>query len=114
LASALGARVIGTSSSDEKLLQAKALGASDLINYRTTPNWAAEAIRLTEGKGIDLVVDVAGAGTIEQSVAAAKTGGTVAVVGFLTPSVPTDLIPSIIFGGKTREQIIVYIKTYSC
>ncbi|EHL02230.1 putative Zinc-type alcohol dehydrogenase-like protein [Glarea lozoyensis 74030] len=104
-ASALGAHVIATSSSDEKLSQAKSLGASDIINYKTTPNWAEEVLRITDGKGVDLVIDVGGAGTIEQSIAATKLGGTVALVGFLTPSTQTDLIASIIFGGKTLKGI---------
>ena len=102
--------MIATSSSDAKLEQARSLGASQLINYTTTPDWAEEVLRLTDGNGVDLVVDIAGAGTIEQSIAATRIGGTVAVVGFLTPSVGSDLVPALLFGGKTRESTSVIEK----
>jgi len=74
-AAALGARVIETSSTDEKLQIAKQLGASDLINYSTPPDWAGEVLRLTDGRGADLVCDVAGSGTVEQTVRSLKQGG---------------------------------------
>ncbi|MBT1631555.1 zinc-dependent alcohol dehydrogenase family protein [Curtobacterium flaccumfaciens] len=83
IASALGARVIATSSSDEKLARARKLGASDTINYRTTPDWAAEALRLTEGRGVDLVLDVVGGKGLAASIRATRGSGMVAVVGFL-------------------------------
>ncbi|WP_104137780.1 NAD(P)-dependent alcohol dehydrogenase [Arthrobacter sp. ZGTC131] len=83
LASALGARVIVTSSSDEKLVQAKELGATDTINYRTTPDWAGAVLELTEGQGVDVVLDVVGGEALRDSVRAAKGNGLVAVIGFL-------------------------------
>lgn len=100
-AAALGARVIATSSSDAKLKLARDLGASELINYRTTPNWADEVLRLTDGAGVDLVLEVGGAGTIEQSVKALRQGGTAAMIGFLTESHTYDIIPALLFGAKT-------------
>jgi NADPH:quinone reductase-like Zn-dependent oxidoreductase len=109
LASALGAHVIAISSSDEKLLAAKKLGASDLVNYKTTPNWAAEILKLTDNTGVDFVVDVAGAGTIQQSIAATRSGGTVALIGFLTSSGLPDLVPMIVFGSKTCKNNIPHI-----
>ena len=102
LASAAGARVIATSSTDEKLKAAKAMGATDLINYKATPDWADEALRLTGGRGVDLVVEVAGAATIEQSLKATRQGGTVVVIGILTASKQADLVPAILYGAKTR------------
>lgn len=66
-AAAAGARVIVTSSSDEKLARAIALGASEGINYRTTPEWAKRARELTGGRGADLIVDVGGKSTLGQS-----------------------------------------------
>lgn len=78
-----GARVIATSSSDEKLDRLTALGAAETINYRTTPEWGAAAAGLTGG-GVDHVVDVGGAGTIGQSIIAARPGGQVSVVGVLS------------------------------
>jgi NADPH:quinone reductase-like Zn-dependent oxidoreductase len=80
LAKAAGARVIITSSSDEKLARAKALGADETINYRTHPQWGAEVLRLT-GEGADQVVEVGGEKTIEQSIGCIRIGGNVTVIG---------------------------------
>jgi NADPH:quinone reductase-like Zn-dependent oxidoreductase len=79
-----GARVIITSSSDEKLARAKQLGAWATINYKTTPDWAKRTLELTNGEGADHVVEVGGAGTLEQSFKAARIGGTVSLIGVLT------------------------------
>ena len=81
---------------------AKKLGASELINYRTTPEWADEVLRMTNGRGADLVCDVGGSGTVVQSVKALKQGGTACLVGFLTPPTPVDLIIPLILHAKTR------------
>jgi NADPH:quinone reductase-like Zn-dependent oxidoreductase len=83
LATLLGARVVVTSSSDEKLEQARALGAWKTINYGETPAWGREAKAMTSGAGVDLVVEVGGAGTFAQSVAAVRTGGRIALIGIL-------------------------------
>ncbi len=82
-ASVLGARTIITSSSDEKLQRAKELGADDLINYRTTEDWDKAVLDLTERRGVDHVVEVGGAGTMQKSVNAVKMGGDVSVIGVL-------------------------------
>ena len=105
IAAAAGATVIATSSSDEKLETARALGATHLINYRKRPKWSEEILRLTNGKGVDHVLDVAGAGTIEQSLLSAKHGGLVSVIGFLSDSQPTDIIPALLFGAKTMRAV---------
>ncbi|MBB5206329.1 NADPH:quinone reductase-like Zn-dependent oxidoreductase [Inhella inkyongensis] len=84
LAVAAGARVIVTSSSDEKLERARALGAWGLINYRRTPDWAAEALRLTEGLGVDHILELGGPSTYEQSVQAIGFGGRIAQIGVLS------------------------------
>ena len=78
-----GARVIATSSSDEKLARARALGADETINYRNTPDWDKEVLRLTDGVGADMVVEVGGAGTLAKSVHATRVGGLVALIGVL-------------------------------
>jgi NADPH:quinone reductase-like Zn-dependent oxidoreductase len=78
-----GARVIATSSSDEKLARARALGADETINYRSTPDWDREALRLTGGAGVDMVVEVGGAGTLAKSVNATRVEGLVALIGVL-------------------------------
>ena len=105
LAAVLGARVIATSSTDEKLQVAKQLGASDLINYKTTPDWAAEVLRLTDGNGADLVADVGGSGTVEKSVKALRMGGTACLIGFLTPSHKNDVVMPLIIGAKSCENL---------
>jgi NADPH:quinone reductase-like Zn-dependent oxidoreductase len=96
-AKAAGARVIITSSDDEKLKRAKTLGADHGINYRTRPDWAAEVLQLTAGKGADVVVEVGGPGTLEQSLMSLRVGGRIAYVGVLTglaaQANPVMLIP---------------------
>jgi NADPH:quinone reductase-like Zn-dependent oxidoreductase len=79
-----GARVIVTSSSDEKLGRAKELGASDGVNYKTTPEWDKKVRELTGGEGVDHVVELGGAGTLPRSLRAARTGGHVALIGVLS------------------------------
>jgi NADPH:quinone reductase-like Zn-dependent oxidoreductase len=81
---AAGARVIVTSSSDDKLARARALGARDGINYKAQPEWAQSVLQLTLGHGADLVVDVGGKATLAQSVESLADGGTLSVVGGLT------------------------------
>lgn len=80
----LGARVIATSSSDEKLKRAVALGADHTINYQTNENWGAEARKLAGGDGVDHVVEVGGAGTMSQSLKALCPGGTISMIGILS------------------------------
>jgi len=83
-ARAAGARVILTSSSDEKLARARALGAQETINYRAHPEWQQEVLRLTGGRGVDHVVEVGGPGTLPRSVEAARLGGSISLIGVLT------------------------------
>lgn len=78
-----GARVIATSSSDEKLARARELGADETVNYKQTPAWEKEVLRLTNGAGVDHVVEVGGAGTLAKSIACTRVGGHVAVIGVL-------------------------------
>lgn len=83
IAKLLGARVIATSSSDEKLARIRELGADETINYRTTPAWEKEVLRLTSGRGVDAVVEVGGAGTLTKSMHSTRAEGTIAVIGVL-------------------------------
>jgi NADPH:quinone reductase-like Zn-dependent oxidoreductase len=80
-AKAAGATVIATSSSEAKLQRLKALGADHVINYREDAEWGKTARKLTNGRGVDLVVEVGGAGTIKQSIRASKLGGTISLIG---------------------------------
>jgi NADPH:quinone reductase-like Zn-dependent oxidoreductase len=82
-AKALGARVIGTSSRADKLRRATELGLDAGHNYRENPEWSRWAVSQTSGRGVDLTVEVGGAGTFQQSLAATRTGGVVAQIGVL-------------------------------
>ena len=82
-AKAAGATVVATSSSDEKLERVKALGADHLINYKQTQAWGPKALELTGGRGVDCVVEIGGAGTLDQSMLATRVGGHVALIGVL-------------------------------
>jgi NADPH:quinone reductase-like Zn-dependent oxidoreductase len=79
-----GARVLITSSSDEKLRRALEMGASDGINYKATPDWGERVRQLTGGRGVDHVVEVGGAGTLGQSLRAVRLGGHLSLIGVLT------------------------------
>jgi len=81
---AAGARVISTSSSDEKLKRMKALGADHLINYKTTTDWGRAAMELTGGQGVDEIIEVGGPNTLAQSIAACRVGGHISLIGILT------------------------------
>jgi len=83
LAKMAGARVLGTSSSDEKLERVKALGLDAGLNYRTNPDWEKWAFEQTGGEGVDLVVDVGGSGTLGRAFRALKPGGVIAQIGVL-------------------------------
>jgi NADPH:quinone reductase-like Zn-dependent oxidoreductase len=83
LARLVGARAIITSSSDEKLERARKLGASAGINYRRTPEWHEEVLKLTDGKGVDHVIEVGGIGTLAKSMQCVAFGGHVALIGVL-------------------------------
>jgi NADPH:quinone reductase-like Zn-dependent oxidoreductase len=79
-----GARVIATSSSDEKLAKARELGADEGVNYKTTPDWNKRVLELTGGRGVDFVVEVGGAGTVGQSMKAVRPGGQISLIGVLS------------------------------
>ncbi|MDB6112096.1 MAG: alcohol dehydrogenase [Pedosphaera sp.] len=102
-----GARVIITSSSDEKLARAKALGADELINYRTTPDWEKEVFRLTNKAGVDQVVEVGGAGTFTKSLRAVAPEGQVHVVGGVTGF--TSDVPLIDIIGRMAVVRGIYV-----
>lgn len=82
-ARAAGARVIATSSSDEKLDRVTRLGASEAINYRRTPDWDKEVMRITAGRGVDCVIEIGGAGTLAKSIQAIAREGKVCLIGFV-------------------------------
>ena len=84
LAKALGAKVIITSSSDDKLVRAKELGADHGINYNDNPRWDKEVLEITGGRGADVVVETAGIATMTTSMKATAAGGLIGVLGGVT------------------------------
>ncbi len=100
-----GARVITTTSSGEKAMRLKSLGADDVINYRTTPDWHDEVRRLTGGRGVDHIVEVGGRGTLEKSFKSIASGGEIGWVGRLADGAPTiDL--NVVFNSLAVLRII--------
>ena len=83
-AKSMGATVIATSSSDEKIERARALGADHAINYHRHKDWAAQVLELTNGRGVDHVLEVGGPDTLPQSIRACRVGGHIALIGVLT------------------------------
>ena len=115
IAKAMGATVISTSSSDQKLEALRKLGADHVINYRTVPDWGEAAFKLTGG--VDHVIEVGGSGTLAQSVAAARVGGHVALIGVLTgfggevPTLPMLIkqihLKGVVVGSRRQQQDMV-------
>jgi NADPH:quinone reductase-like Zn-dependent oxidoreductase len=111
LAKAAGLHAIITSSSDDKLKRARALGADETINYRTQPEWQEEVLRLTQGRGVDLTIEVGGNGTLNRSVAATRTGGTIALVGGVNGFAADLQIAPMLVGSKRLIGIFVGSRT---
>ncbi|WP_419905581.1 zinc-dependent alcohol dehydrogenase family protein [Kiloniella sp.] len=105
-AKAAGAKVIITSSSEEKLSRAKEMGADIGINYRETPNWAEEVLRLTDGKGADVIIETGGPGTLNQSLQAASYNGEVTMIG-VQAGIGDNISPLPILFKKLRLQGIM-------
>jgi NADPH:quinone reductase-like Zn-dependent oxidoreductase len=103
LAKAMGAVVIATSSSDEKLARLKTMGADHLINYKTTEAWGAKVLEITGGIGVDHVVEIGGSGTLDQSIMAARIGGHVALIGVLA-GYAGPISTVMLMGKQTRVQ----------
>ena len=102
-AKAAGARVIATSSSEQKLEKLRSLGADAVINYQAVPGWGEKAKALTDGRGVDHVIEVGGPATFAQSIAACRTGGHIAIVGVLTGFAGEISIPAL-FSNQIRTS----------
>ncbi|WP_332766949.1 zinc-dependent alcohol dehydrogenase family protein [Phenylobacterium sp.] len=100
-AKAAGYRTIITSSSDEKLERARALGADHLINYKATPEWG-RAVREIAPDGADFIMEVGGGGTIQQSLRSVRIGGHIAVIGVVAGA--GDINPAVLIGNSARLQ----------
>jgi NADPH:quinone reductase-like Zn-dependent oxidoreductase len=113
----MGATVIATSSSDQKIERLKALGATHTINYKSDPEWGATVRRLTGGQGVDHVVETGGPGTLPQSIVAVRTGGRIGLIGTLTKQqgdLPLSLmmiknarLQGILVGSRRQQQEMV-------
>jgi len=113
----MGATVIATSSSDQKLERLKALGAAHTINYKRDPEWGATVRQLTGGLGVDHVVETGGPGTLPQSIMAVRTGGRIALIGTLTRQqgdMPLTLmmikqarLQGLVVGSRRQQQEMV-------
>jgi len=102
-----GARVIATSSSDAKLERLKSMGADATINYKTTPDWGKKARELG-GQGVDLVVEVGGVGTLNESIRAIRIGGTIAFIGVLAGPPSTELrLPLMVMQQQRLQGVTV-------
>jgi len=100
LAKAAGAKVIITSSSDEKLERARKLGADEVINYNLDEDWGRTAAKLSGKGGVDHVVEVGGAGTLAQSIRACRFGGKIGLIGILAGrSAATEVFPIVTKGA---------------
>jgi NADPH:quinone reductase-like Zn-dependent oxidoreductase len=118
IAKMMGANVIVTSSSDEKLERARDIGADHTINYKSDEKWGSTALKLTGGRGVDHVIEVGGPGTLAQSIKAVRVGGHIALIGVLTGvngDVPTALlmqkqakIEGLIVGSRAAQQDFVH------
>jgi NADPH:quinone reductase-like Zn-dependent oxidoreductase len=97
----LGARVVLVSGSDAKIEHARALGADACVNYRTNPDWNEHVLALSDGAGVDLAVEVGGAGTLERSIASTRVAGRIALIGVLTGG---EMNPVMIMRKSIRVQ----------
>jgi NADPH:quinone reductase-like Zn-dependent oxidoreductase len=104
LAKAFGARVIITSSSNTKLERAKQLGADEVINYKEHPDWHKQVRELTGGVGVDNVIELGGAGTLERSLQAVRVSGTVSLIGVLTGQPEQNPSPMPVLFNRIRLQ----------
>lgn len=107
LAQALGARVIVTSSKDAKLEAAEKLGSWRQINYAENPKWGKTARQMTDGVGVDLVVEVGGAGTLQQSLQAIRVGGQISLIGVLSGNATELNIIPILMQNVRIQGILV-------
>lgn len=117
LAKLAGARVIATSSSEEKLAKLRTLGADAVINYRDDPDWGKTVRRLTDGRGVDHVIEVGGPITLAQSITASRVGGHIAMIGVLsgvTSQLPLGLalsrqvrLQALLVGSRRQQQDFV-------
>lgn len=106
IASRAGARVIATSSQDGKLARLKELGADEGVNYRVNPDWDKAVLELTDGAGVDHVVEVGGAGTLPRSLKAVRPGGHIALIGVLSGAGEFNPLPALMKGVRIQGVFV--------
>lgn len=107
IAKLFGAETIITSSSDDKLALAKKLGADHVVNYAQHPDWHESVLDITNGRGVDIVVEVGGAGTLERSIKSTRVGGTISLIGLLAqPDEEPSMLP-VLLNAQTVRGIYV-------
>ena len=99
-----GASVIVTSSSNEKLDKVNSMGADHLINYKQLPDWGQRALDLSDGAGVDQVIELGGTETLKQSLIAIRPGGTISMIGVLSGATFGDVLLPFIVSRKIRMQ----------
>jgi NADPH:quinone reductase-like Zn-dependent oxidoreductase len=106
-AKTVGAEVFVTSSDDDKLARAKALGADHLINYKQITEWGKEVKRLSGGEGVDIVIEVGGAGSLANSIRACAMGGLIVLLGVLAGDAnPPNLTPVFMNGLRVQGLLV--------
>lgn len=103
---ASGLRVIALSSSEQKIEKLHKLGIHETIDYKKHPEWQQEVLRLTDGAGVDHIIEVGGAGTLPRSIEAAKLGGRISLIGVLT-GISSQINPVMIMGKNLQVQGIL-------
>jgi NADPH:quinone reductase-like Zn-dependent oxidoreductase len=102
-----GARVIITSSSDEKLERARAMGAHETINYRSNPEWGKKVLELTDGEGASQIVELGGGDTFVQSLKAIRPGGAVHMIGVLGGvQAPFNVLPVVMQNVRLQGVLV--------
>lgn len=102
-----GAKVIATSSSNEKIEKLKELGADETINYKETPDWDKRVLEITNNRGVDIIVEVGGANTLNQSLNAVRFCGTICVIGALSGGIGEINTTKILMKGVRVQGIFV-------
>ena len=104
MAKEMGAKVIATTSNEEKAEKLKALGADDVINYKEFPKWGEEVLKVTDNEGVDHVIEVGGGGTFNESIRSVKLGGHIALIGVLSGPAANELVLPRIFLKQVRTS----------
>ncbi|QEH41971.1 NAD(P)-dependent alcohol dehydrogenase [Chitinophaga sp. XS-30] len=114
IANYLGMKTIALTGAESKAQKLKALGADEVINYKTHPEWPKEVLRLTNGRGVDASLNIAGGGTVSQSVQALAIGGFIGLVGYLdNPAIPLDFFSMLQRNARIAGITVGSLESYA-